>query len=261
MSQITTKTSKRRTKIHRWIQIAFLTWAVVSTLWLANSMRTRGVDEALLQSDARVFVVDGVATLEMLPSSSGARVGVIFFCGSGVSALAYAPLLHPIAQAGFPVVIVKLPYRFAPLDGHKEEAISRARFVLATHPDVRRWLVSGHSLGGALAARMVQVHAELVAGLVLVGTTHPKQDDLSALRFPVTKIYASKDGVAPAEKVLANKALLPAQTKWLEIVGGNHSQFGHYGHQLFDGDASISREAQQSLVRAELLSMLAGFAQ
>ena len=42
----------------------------------------------------------------------------------------------------------------------------------------------------------------------------------------------------------------------LEIKGGNHSQFGHYGHQLLDGKASTTREAQQSATRAALLEML-----
>ena len=41
-----------------------------------------------------------------------------------------------------------------------------------------------------------------------------------------------------------------------EIKGGNHSQFGHYGHQLFDGKATISREAQQAATRTALLEAL-----
>jgi hypothetical protein len=53
-----------------------------------------------------------------------------------------------------------------------------------------------------------------------------------------------------------NKKLLPASAKWVEIKGGNHSQFGHYGHQLFDGKATISREAQQAITREILLEAL-----
>ena len=92
--------------------------------------------------------------------------------------------------------------------------------------------------------------------MVLVGTTHPKSEDLSLLKIPVTKVYASNDGIAPPERVLANKRLLPAHTKWVEIVGGNHSQFGWYGRQLFDGKATISREVQQGLTRSALLEVL-----
>ena len=59
-------------------------------------------------------------TLEFLPAASGGAVGLIFFCGSGGSASAYAPLLRPIADAGYPIVIVKLPYRFAPVAWFKD---------------------------------------------------------------------------------------------------------------------------------------------
>ena len=54
--------------------------------------------------------------------------------------------------------------------------------------------------------------------------------------------------------------LRPAQTAWVAIEGGNHSQFGHYGHLLFDGTATISREAQQATTRSILLEVLSGVA-
>ncbi len=94
--------------------------------------------------------------------------------------------------------------------------------------------------------------------MVLLGTTHPKSSSLSALTMPVTKVYASNDGVAPVDRILANRDLLPRHTKWIEIEGGNHSQFGHYGHQLLDGKATLDREAQQSLTRAAILEALRG---
>jgi hypothetical protein len=61
------------------------------------------------------------------------------------------------------------------------------------------------------------------------------------------------DGVAPPNRVFSNKGLLPKDTQWVEVKGGNHSQFGHYGHQLFDGKASISRESQQAATRSVLI--------
>jgi hypothetical protein len=60
--------------------------------------------------------------------------------------------------------------------------------------------------------------------------------------------------------VLANRSLLPVATRWVEIQGGNHSQFAHYGHQLFDGEAVITREAQQRLARNALLQALSSAA-
>ncbi|HEX6096268.1 MAG TPA: alpha/beta hydrolase [Thermoanaerobaculia bacterium] len=45
--------------------------------------------------------------------------------------------------------------------------------------------------------------------------------------------------------------------RWVEIRGGNHSQFGHYGHQLLDGHATIARDAQQAITRAAIFDALA----
>lgn len=244
------------TRARRWVRGGFLLWAVVSTLWLVNSVRTRGVDEATLRSSPAVSVVDRAETLEFLPARTESRAALIFFCGSGVSTHAYAPLLRPVAETGHAVFVVKLPYRFAPLESHKRAAVARARGVIAAHPEISYWVVSGHSLGGALAARVTQSDPAAVSALVLIGTTHPKQADLSSLPMPVTKVYASRDGVAPPDRVLANRGLLPSHTTWVEIEGGNHSQFGHYGHQLFDGEATLGREAQQSITRSALLEAL-----
>lgn len=232
--------ARRRARTRKVVRTLFLCWAVVSTLWLANSMRTRGVPEETLRSSAAVTVIDRDGTLELVATGLSHPQGLIFFCGSGVAAEAYAPLLRPIADDGYSVFIVKLPYRFAPFDSHRRAAVERASEVMRTHPNLSRWVVASHSLGGAIAARMAGARPANVAGLVPIGTTHPKVDDLSSLRIPVVKIFASHDGVAPPNRILATKHLLPPQTEWVEIEGGNHSQFGHYGHQLLDGDATIT---------------------
>jgi pimeloyl-ACP methyl ester carboxylesterase len=222
---------------------------------MANSFRTQGVDPATLRSTRAVSVSDLPDSLRFLPSSPHGT-GLIFVCGSGVAANAYAPLLRPIADEGCPVFIIKLPYRFALLESHRQAAIERVFAVVASHPEIPHWVVAGHSLGAALACRVVQDHRHSFTALVLIGTTHPKQDDLSSLPLPITKVYASLDGVAPADKVHQNWRLLPPHTKRVLIEGGNHSQFGHYGHQFLDGTPQITREAQQAATRAELLAAL-----
>jgi surfactin synthase thioesterase subunit len=239
----------------KWLHRGFIVWAVVSAAWLANSFRTRDVDPVLLQSDAAVTVLDVEESLQFLPKSQG-KPGLIFVCGSGVAARAYAPMLRPIADAGHSVFILKLPYRFAPLASHKLAAIARVHQIVAEHPEISQWVLSGHSLGGALACRVVLNAPKSFSALVLVGTTHPKGDNLASLEIPVTKVYGTNDGVAPSEKIHSNKHLLPEHTKWVLIDGANHSQFGHYGHQLLDGSATISRRDQQDKTRNALLESL-----
>jgi pimeloyl-ACP methyl ester carboxylesterase len=210
----------------------------------------------VLEPGPTVAVSDQNDYLAFTPTKPLAKSALIFFCGSGVGAHAYAPMLRPIAAEGYPVFIVKLPLRFAPLESHKLGAIERALKIQRDHPSITKWVVSGHSLGAALACRAVRSNPNAFGAMVLLGTTHPKEDDLSNLTIPVTKVYGTADGIAPMEKVLANKSLLPPTTNWVQIQGGNHSQFGYYGHQLMDGTATIAREEQQRLARAALLTAL-----
>lgn len=244
--------------LRRWVRVAFLAWGVGFSLYLANSVRTQGVVPEQLQSDAHVQMLASPGALDLHPAAGRQSSGLIFFCGSGVAAEAYVPLLRPVANAGHRVLIVRLPWRFAPLESHRDEAIAQASALMARHAETTAWVVAGHSLGGAIAARWMQAPPPGMAALVLVGTTHPKDHDLSALSLPVTKVYAENDHVAPVGRVMANRGLLPVGTRWLEITGGNHSQFGHYGHQLFDGEATITREEQQRLTRDALLLALRG---
>jgi len=257
MTDSSDRTRRKHRSLRRWIRWGFVLWAVVAMSWLADSVRTRGVDENTLRSNRRVSVLNDAMSLTFVPASTSGHTGLVFICGSGIAAEAYAPLLRPVAEEGYPVFVVRLPYRFAPLESHKRMAVDRAREVIVAHPEVTHWVIAGHSLGAALAARMANADAASLAAMVLVATTHPKDVNLSFLRIPVMKVYASNDGVAPPDRVLANRGLLPPHTKWVEIAGGNHSQFGRYGHQLFDGTATIRREEQEALTRSGILDVLA----
>lgn len=236
-------------------------WAVVSTAWLLNTFRTQGVPASLLVGDGRVAVQRTPETLSFLPRESPAPAALVFLCGGGVGAEAYAPLLRPLAEAGYAVHIVRLPYRLAPLEGHKRAAVQRVRNVIADNSAIERWVVAGHSLGGALATRLAADPPAELAAVVLIGTSHPKELDLSGSPLAFTKVFAGNDGVATPEMIDATRGLLPAATLWVEIEGGNHSQFGHYGHQLFDGTATLSRQRQQEITRGALLRALQGVAE
>ncbi|MDN6194395.1 MAG: alpha/beta hydrolase, partial [Alkalibacterium sp.] len=58
-------------------------------------------------------------------------------------------------------------------------------------------------------------------------------------------IIGSKDGVMNTEQYAETKDLLPNETTYTEIVGGNHSNFGTYGFQEGDRKSDLTNNEQQ----------------
>ena len=244
-----------------WI-VTGLTATVIFVAWCAIAYRATPDARAAMRSDARGVVTPGENVTRFASTSQPANVpvGLLFFAGSLVDPVAYAPLARAVAAAGYPVILVPLPRRGAFGGADAPEVLHIA--LSAIHEDERavQWLIGGHSKGAVVASRMVADLASLgagsVAGLLLVGTSHPRDVDLSGYKHPVTKIVATRDGLASLDKVEANRRLLPPTTRWVRIEGGNHSQFGWYGFQPGDRFATISREEQHAQMIAAILESL-----
>lgn len=250
------KGSRWKTIRRVWI-ISGITFTILFNGWMLFSSRAQGFDKKkILSSDGRVRVEERSGEIVFEPVAGRAPAGLIFFPGAMVDPKAYAPLMRKVAEGGYEAVIVELPLRQAPLESQEVEVVERARLLMERDGSSRRWVISGHSRGGVIACRVAATHPSLPAAMVLMGTSHPVERDLSGLRFPVTKIYATNDGLATVEKVDANRGMLPAATRWVKIEGGNHAQFGWYGRQFRDNPATISREEQQARTVETLLGVL-----
>ena len=81
-----------------------------------------------------------------------------------------------------------------------------------------------------------------LAGVVLLGAYSVKDLDES---LHVISIYGSEDGVLNRTSMREYERCLPADFEQYVISGGNHAQFGNYGKQTGDGEASISADEQQ----------------
>jgi pimeloyl-ACP methyl ester carboxylesterase len=207
-----------------------------------------------LQSNAQVEVTT-VPWLVFRPVAQELTTGLIFYPGGRVDPRSYAPAARAIAIEGYLVVIVPMPLNLAFFAPH------RAAEVRAAFPAVDRWAVGGHSLGGAMAARFAHRHPLVVQGLVLWAAYPAASDDLSARDLAVVSIYGTQDGLATEGKIAESRPLLPTDTRWVAIEGGNHAQFGWYGPQAGDNPATISREEQQQEAVAATLTLLAVLAE
>lgn len=217
--------------------------------WVVYTYQPHGVDRSVFQSSPAVQVVSTKDFISFTPTRPYRNV-LLFYPGALVAPEAYAPLCRTLADSGCKTILLKMPWRLASQGYNKPIALG------LLGDTTRRYVLAGHSQGGKMAARFVYEHPGLASSLVLLGTTHPRDFDLSQSPIRVLKLYGTSDGVANPADVLANRRKLPATAQLVPILGGNHSQFGYYGFQLGDHKATISRQQQQETVVHEILAFI-----
>jgi hypothetical protein len=219
--------------------VVLLVAGTVGYLWLTDELDPMPEARAALESDAQV-TVSSDSWLTFAPTVPS-NTGFIFYPGARVPVEAYAPSLRSIAEAGYLVVAVPMPFGLAVLSPDAADG------VIDSHPDVESWVIGGHSLGGAMAAGYAHGHDD-IDGLALWAAYPAGDSDLSTTEIDATSVYASEDGLATLDELEASASRLPADTAFVEIEGGNHAQFGWYGAQDGDGQATITRQVQQEQV-------------
>lgn len=101
--------------------------------------------------------------------------------------------------------------------------------------DIRKCYVGGHSMGGAMASNYASKNQDKVEGLILLASyIYGDYSEENTLTVYGTLNTTVSDKIGYVENVVA-------------IEGGNHAQFGNYGKQKWDADATISREEQQDM--------------
>lgn len=192
-------------------------------------------------------------------------VGVIYYPGGKVKPQQYFPIARSLAELGFHVAVVVFPLDLAPLK------IDRAEDVLSYEPwqkTVKKWVMSGHSVGGTVACNYLNLFAEKrdqLKGVVLHAAYPAGKDDdggrgdgrlfggLTDKGVKVRSIWGTNDPLVNEEKIEGAKYLLPEDTSYIQIEGGNHTQFYYSDGKLQEGDgeAEISLNEQQLVIRRE----------
>jgi hypothetical protein len=203
-----------------------------------------------LEPGADVAVAISSGWLEFMPLKVKPTTGMILYPGGRVDYRAYAPLARKIAAQGYLVILTNMPFNLAVTQPNKASEVMKA------FPQVGRWVIGGHSLGGAMAANFTRNQSQLISGLVLWAAYPAPSDSLIDLSLPVISIYATRDGLATVEKINASKSLLPGSSRFVAIEGGNHAQFGDYGVQAGDLPALIDRESQQEQILLATIEIL-----
>lgn len=195
-----------------------------------------------------VTIDDGWTRITMEPNDPRAT-GLAFYPGASVDPRAYTVVLRPLAEAGFTVVVFKQPYNLAVLDS------GAAGGVVGDPGDaVDRWVVGGHSLGGAMASRYAETERDELVGLLLHASF--PVNDMSDRSLLVASVSGTNDGLADTDDIADSVADLPASTTFVAIDGAIHAYFGDYGAQRGDGEPEITRQDAQEQITTASLELL-----
>lgn len=213
-----------------------------------------------------VAVRETRSTIELRPISGVSSTGLIFYPGGLVDAHVYVRLLARFAANGHLVIVAKMPGNFAFLD------VGAAGRIRQKYAEITRWVIAGHSLGGAMAAQAVASDPSGFSGLILMDSYPPDGASLKAWGGTSLSLYSSIEKTQDAARMEKTLALLP-DAAWLSspeadypatasgksfhrvIEGGSHSFFGDYGPQ--DGDIPPTRSRDD--FQAEALEYMAGY--
>ena len=191
-----------------------------------------------------------IAGGDLVFKPENATAGFIFYPGGKVESDAYKPLMAALAEKGVLCVLVDMPFNLAIFD------INAADGIKEKYPEIEKWYIGGHSLGGAMASTYIGSHAEDFAGLVLLGAYSTV--DLSGSELDVLAVYGSEDKVMNREKYDSGKANLPDSFTETVIEGGCHAYFGMYGEQDGDGKPTVTCEEQIYATADAIVDMING---
>ena len=162
--------------------------------------------------------------------------GLIFYPGGKVEYTAYTPLMAKLAEENVLCVLLEMPLNLAVLDRNAAEGIPEQ------FPEVERWYLAGHSLGGSMAASFAGENTDTYEGLILLAAY--STEDLRESGLKVCSLYGDRDGVLNMEKYETYRPNLPEDTLEQVLEGGNHAGFGSYGPQEGDGISTLEPGVQ-----------------
>jgi len=236
-------------KIFRWLLIGVLAILLIGTIglvgWATLSAQEATERAVAVLEDNGVQREDG--QLVFWPSSSTDR-GLIYYPGGLVDPEAYAVTAQGIADAGYLVVIPKMPLNLA------FTGINRADGIQEEFPEIETWVIGGHSLGGAMAAQYAKNNEDSLDGLIMFASYPASNEDFVDFPIPILSIIGSRDPGAHEQEAFY-EAIADSARRFV-IEGGNHRQYADYSFQRDDGVATISAAEQQDQIIAATVQFL-----
>jgi len=199
---------------------------VVFRIYAADYYRAFDGVESDYINDTQVEIIGDYSY--MYPTQENGVV-LVFYPGGKVEHFAYYPMLKELTKRGYTIALVEMPYNLAFLGQDK------ASEAIETLVGYDRYYIVGHSLGGAMASVYAEKNTDKIDGLIVLGAyvygEYPIKDSLT--------IYGTFNSNLEKNIEYDENIVI--------IEGGNHAQFGNYGPQKGDPDATITAIEQQRI--------------
>lgn len=222
--------------MRKWFTIIIIVLTVVGLVAVFNLKSYEPTDMALkaLESSENVTVKNEKEWIEF--STDNVDGVVIYYPGGLVEPESYAGFGREVAELGYTVYIVKMTLNLAVLGKNNGLPLLEDSNVPV--------FVGGHSLGGVMASGFAAENKDRVAGVFFLASYPDEKGLLASLNIPSISITGTNDGVMNQEAYEKNSVYFSSNHKEYSIEGGNHAQFGSYGFQKGDIEATISEQKQ-----------------
>jgi hypothetical protein len=224
-----------------WGVVVLVVLLTVAVVFLGTPFEAPEDSLDRVENDPGVSVTEAGGGYVLEPAEPS-DTGLVFYPGARVAPDAYVESLAPLARdANVTVVIPRFPFNLAIVDyglartGLWPHAPTAA---MDDHPEIERWYVGGHSLGGAMACRYADGYTDRIEGLVLYGSYCDR--DISDSGLAVLSVAGTGDTVIDWNAYERGLDRLPAEAAVTELDGLNHTQFGRYTGQSGDTPTGTS---------------------
>ncbi len=228
-------------------------YAYLSISTVQNNAAPAEVALAAMASDTRVTVDYDDDYLTLTPAGAPPKTGIVFYPGAYCDIRGYAPVLKEIAAQGYLVVTPKMPFDFAIF---APDAADEAR---AAHPEIKQWIIAGHSMGGAMAGVYADNNRDNLAGVIVFDSYPPGSNSLADADLPILLFERARTDGSRSQKFIDNASLYPASAELILIPGAQHMYYGSFdgGSYQEEWGPGIERDAMQKIVIDGMTAWLA----
>ncbi len=164
---------------------------------------------------------------------------ILFAPGATVDVASYSLWSKVLAEKGYGVYLLTMPFHLSMLDAKKGEKVS-------AELQPQSFVLGGHSMGGMAVNQVALNHLkdEKLKGIFYLAS-YPPKGKIATSTMPTLVVSGSKDRDIPLKDTLAKRNSFPKNSQFVTIDGGDHLGFANTQKGTPDGDLSATTQNQE----------------